>query len=202
MSNWQYATVVPTTNWRSAMTLPRELKLKHAGNDVFIASQPVAELSGIQSKSFVLENLKFADSLDLSKKAGAIKFPCRLNFKLEDVSDFSLSFSNDLGEELLVGYNKKSNQYFIDRTKSGKSDFEKGFAARHTAPRFTSKSNINISLVIDVSSIELFADDGLTTMTEIFFPTKPYSKILLQREGKAVIKKLEYIKLKSTLPKR
>ena len=61
---------------------------------------------------------------------------------------------------------------------------------------------MNISLVIDVSSIELFADDGLTTMTEIFFPTKPYSKILLHREGKAVIKKLEYIKLKSTLPKR
>ena len=202
MSNWQYATVVPTTNWRSAMTLPRELKLKHAGNDVFIASQPVAELSGIQSKSFVLENLKFADSLDLSKKAGVIKFPCRLNFKLEDVSDFSLSFSNDLGEALLVGYDKKLNQYFIDRSKSVKTDFEKGFAARHTAPRFTNKSNMNISLVVDVSSVELFADDGLTTMTEIFFPTTPYNKILLQREGKTVIKKMEYIKLSSTLPKR
>ncbi len=202
MSNWQYATVVPTTNWRSAMTLPRELQLKHAGSDLFIASQPVSELSGIQSKSIVIENLKFADSLDLSKKTGSVKFPCRLNFSTEKSSDFSLSFSNDLGEALLVGYNKKSNQYFIDRTKSGKSDFENGFAARHTAPRFTNKPNMNISLVIDVSSIELFADDGLTTMTEIFFSTKPYSKILLQREGKAVIKKLEYIKLKSTLPKQ
>jgi len=118
---------------------------------------------------------------------------------MEKASDFSLSFSNDLGEELLVGYDKKLNQYFIDRSKSGKTDFEKGFAARHTAPRFTSKSNINISLILDVSSVELFDDDGVTTMTEIFFPNKPYSKILLQQAGKAVIKKLEYIKLRSVL---
>ena len=27
MSNWQYAGIVPTTTWRSAMTLPRELEL-------------------------------------------------------------------------------------------------------------------------------------------------------------------------------
>ena len=202
MSNWQYATVVPTTNWRSAMTLPRELQLKHVGNNLIIASQPVSELSGIQSKSIVLENLKFADSLDVSKKAGAINFPCQVNLKMDNANNFSLSFSNDLGEVLLVGYDKKSNQYFIDRSKSGKIDFEKGFAARHTAPRFTSEFNMNISLVIDVSSVELFADDGLTTMTEIFFPTKPYNKILLRREGKTVLKKLEYIKLKSTLPKR
>ena len=201
MSNWQYATVVPTTNWRSAMTLPRELKLKHVGNNLLIASQPVPELAGIQAKSIVKENLKFTDSLDLSKKIAIVKFPCRLNINMEKTSDFSLSFSNDLGEELLVGYDKKLNQYFIDRSKSGKTTFEKGFAARHTAPRFTSKSNMNISLLIDVSSVELFADDGLTTMTEIFFPNKPYSRILLQQTGKAVLKKLEYIKLRSILQK-
>jgi len=201
MSNWQYATVVPTTNWRNAMTLPRELQLKHVGSNLLIASQPVSELSGIQGKPIVIEKLKISDSLILSKKIGAVKFPCRLTISMEKASDFSLSFSNDLGEELLVGYDKKLNQYFIDRSKSGKTTFEKGFAARHTAPRFTSKSNINISLILDVSSVELFADGGLTTMTEIFFPNKPYSKILLQQAGKAVIKKLEYIKLRSTLQK-
>ena len=201
MSNWMYANQVPTTTWRNAMTLPRELQLKHVGNNLLIASQPVSELSGIQGKPIVMKNLKISDSLNLSKKISTIKFPCRLNLSMEKASDFSLSFSNDLGEELLVGYDKKLNQYFIDRSKSGKIDFEKGFAARHTAPRFTSKSNMNISLLIDVSSVELFADDGLTTMTEIFFPNKPYSRILLQQTGKAVLKKLEYIKLRSILQK-
>ena len=183
------------------MTLPRELQLKHVGNNLLIASQPVSELSAIEGKPIVIENLKITDSLHLFKKISTIKFPCRLNINMEKTSDFSLSFSNDLGEELLVGYDKKLNQYFIDRSKSGKTTFEKGFAAWHTAPRFTSKSNMNISLLIDVCSVELFADDGLTTMTEIFFPNKPYSRILLQQTGKAVLKKLEYIKLRSILQK-
>ena len=38
MSNWQYAEKVPTTIWRGATTLPRELKLKHAGNKMFVTS--------------------------------------------------------------------------------------------------------------------------------------------------------------------
>jgi fructan beta-fructosidase len=65
------------------------------------------------------------------------------------------------------------------------------------APRFTDNGKMNLSLVIDASSVELFADDGLTVMTEVFFPNKPYSQIRLQSSDNAVIKKLEYINLKS-----
>ena len=55
---------------------------------------------------------------------------------------------------------------------------------------------MNVSLVIDVSSVELFADDGLTVMTEIFFPYKPYNKLQLQSTEKVVFKKIEYAALK------
>ena len=41
MSNWLYANVVPTVKWRNAMTIPRELKLKHAGNNSYVVSEPV-----------------------------------------------------------------------------------------------------------------------------------------------------------------
>ena len=58
-------------------------------------------------------------------------------------------------------------------------------------------SKMNISLVIDVSSVELFADDGLTVMTSIFFPNKEYNKIHIQSPDNVLIKKLEYINLKS-----
>ena len=56
---------------------------------------------------------------------------------------------------------------------------------------------MNITLVIDVSSVELFADDGLTVMTEIFFPNKPYNQIHIQSPESVLIKKLEYINLSS-----
>ena len=148
MSNWQYANQVPTETWRGAMTIPRELKIKHVDNDMFIASQPVAELFGIQSVATVIPNIS-TKGTDLSAKAGAIHLPCRINMALENAADFSLTISNEPGEAIVIGYDKKMNQFFIDRSKSGKIDFEKGFAAKHTAPRLTSKTTMNVSLIID-----------------------------------------------------
>jgi fructan beta-fructosidase len=118
---------------------------------------------------------------------------------MDQAADLSIVLSNEMGEEVVIGYDKGANQFFIDRSKSGKVDFHKDFAARHTAPRFTSSSKMDMTLVIDVASVEMFADDGLSVMTEIFFPNKPYSKINIQSANGAVIKKLDYAKLNGTL---
>jgi fructan beta-fructosidase len=197
MSNWMYANTVPTETWRSAMTFPRELKLKHVRDEILLASQPVVELSKIQSKPITISNVKITNSIDMAARIGKVKFPCRINLSMDEIKDFSLVVSNDMGEELIIGYDKKQNQYFIDRTKSGKTNFQNEFAARHVAPRLTDNTKMNISLLIDVSSVELFADDGSTVMTAIFFPNKPYSQIHIQSTENAVIKNMEYINLKS-----
>ena len=197
MSNWLYAKVVPTKTWRSAMTIPRELKLKHECNDIFIVSQPVAELSIIETKQETAENTKTNKSLHLTHKTGKINLPCRLNLSFQESKDFSLIISNELNEQIVIGYDQKQNQFFIDRTKSGKTDFQKDFAAKSVAPRLTPNPKMNISLVIDVSSVELFADDGLTVMTGIFFPNKPYNQFHLTSADNLTIKKMEFTKLKS-----
>ncbi len=197
MSNWLYANVVPTEKWRNAMTIPRELKLKHAGKEIFLASMPVAELSKFQSKSFIISNVKLTSTFNLGDKTGKTGFPCRINLSLDDVRDFSLVVSNDMGEKLEIGYDKKQNLYFLDRTLSGILDFKKEFTGRHVAPRLTSNGRMNISILIDNSSAELFADEGLTVMTSIFFPSKPFNQISIQSSENAVIKKLEFIKFKN-----
>jgi fructan beta-fructosidase len=197
MSNWLYANKVPTIKWRNAMTLPRELKLRQVGNEIFIASQPVAELSEIQSNPIVVKNISTAVSTDLAKKIGKLKLPCRLNIGIDAIKDFLLTLSNQLGDELVIGYDKDQNQYFIDRNKSGKTDFQKDFASRHIAPRFTDSNKMNLSIILDESSVELFADDGLTVMTEVFFPSKPFNQFHIQTKEKVLFKKIEYMNLKS-----
>jgi len=200
MSNWLYANMVPTETWRNAMTIPRELKLQHLGKDILIAAEPVRELTNIQSKPIIISNLKINKTIDMAGIVQKPTLPCRLNLNFEEVKDFSLIVSNDMGEELIIGYDKKQHQYFIDRSKSGKTTFQKEFAARHVAPRFTDRAKMNISLLIDASSVELFADDGLTVMTAIFFPSKPYHQIHIESPDNILIKKLEYINLKSIWP--
>ena len=121
----------------------------------------------------------------------------KLNLFSETTKDLSITVFNDIGEKLVIGYDKSKNQYFIDRTNSGNTSFHKEFAAKQVAPRFTATSKMDISLLIDVSSVELFADKGLTVMTTIFFPTKPYTKIEIESADGGVIKKMEYMSLKS-----
>jgi fructan beta-fructosidase len=196
MTNWMYANVVPTETWRNAMTIPRELRIVKTGKEILIASGPVSELTTIKSKPVIVNNISLSRQFEVSENTGSIKFPCLLNLSLEELNDFSVLLSNSLGEELLIGYDKIKNQYFIDRSKSDKTDFKEGFAAKHTAPRFAGGSKMNLSLLLDVSSVELFADDGLTVMTEIFFPNSLYNKISIQSNANATIKSLEYRKLK------
>jgi len=197
MSNWMYANLVPSLKWRNAMTIPRELHIKHAGDDLYVASEPVRELDKIESAPSVSADLKVSGNYDLSHIAKQTHVPFRLNISLNEIRDFSLVLSNSSNEKLIIGYDKSLNQYFIDRTGSGKVDFQKGFSAKHLAPRFTANGEIALSIIVDESSVELFADDGLTVMTEIVFPSKPYDQFHIQTHETVVFKKLEYINLKS-----
>jgi fructan beta-fructosidase len=200
MSNWMYANLVPTLTWRNAMTVPRELKIVDIGSGMFVASQPVAELQEIQSKPIVAEDVKVAKDLDLSSMAKNMAIPFQLNMEMDENDNFSIVLSNDLHEQLILGYDKKSNQYFIDRRNSGKIDFQKEFAAKHMAPRLSNNKKMNLTLLFDESSVELFGDEGLTVMTEIFFPEKPYTSIHLQSNERIVLRKLRFTALKGIWP--
>ena len=197
MSNWLYANVVPTYKWRNAMTIPRELKIKHAGNDILVASVPVKELIIMEEQPIVVKNNTVIDSFDIGQKTKGVKFPCRLNLDMDSIKDFLIVLSNDMGEQLLIGFDKSNNQFYIDRTKSGKTDFQKDFAVKDTAQRFIKSQKMDVSLIIDVSSVELFADKGLTVMTALFFPRTSYDRMHLYSGGELIIKELDFIKLKS-----
>lgn len=186
MSNWQYAEKVPTEKWRSATTIARELRMDKIGSNYIVASTPVKELMGIEgtvTKSY-FTNLEFTTG------------PSKLSFSTDKIESFTITLSNAQGEKVDIGYDKSTNKYFIDRTKSGKVSFEKGFAAKHTAPRFSTKPGMNMTLVIDDASVELFADDGLTVMTEIFFPNSPYSTLSIKGDAFKA-KQVNFSKLKS-----
>ena len=196
MSNWQYADKVPTQKWRSAMTIPRELGLQKIGNTYLVSSKPVAEINSLEEKPAQLKNIDVTH-FDLTAKTGVMKGPARLHIIADQIADFSITLFNTGGQKLVIGYDKATNHYFIDRTGSGKTDFEKGFAKKHLAPRLATAANIELTLIIDIASVELFADNGLSVMTEIFFPDNNYSNITIQAPGNFKISSLEYVPMKA-----
>jgi fructan beta-fructosidase len=201
MSNWQYANVVPTQTWRSAMTIPRDLSLARVGEQYRIRSLPVPELNNVAATPTRLQNIDARD-YNLSESVGKLAAPARVTLLGDTIQSFSLVLSNNAGETVTIGYDKDSNSYFIDRTRSGKTTFEKGFAARHTAPRFTTSSQLELTLIIDQASVELFADNGLSVMTSIFFPNTPFTDMHINAPGGLKINTLQYSKMNPTLNTR
>ncbi|MBK6965245.1 MAG: GH32 C-terminal domain-containing protein [Bacteroidales bacterium] len=87
---------------------------------------------------------------------------------------FGVELSNAKGEQMLIGYDKANSKFYINREKAGKSDFSADFKGLHTAPFRLSDTLVNMRLLIDVASVELFAMNGEVVMTDIFFPTEDF----------------------------
>ena len=195
MSNWLYATKVPTATWRSANTVPRELSLKEVNNKLYVTAMPVKELNTIATPLATLSNVK-ADG-NILAKTKAIATAYRVTVSANKLDDVSFTFSNADGERLVAGYDTKNNQYFIDRTAAGKSDFYKNFATKHSASRLSNDNKMNITFIIDAASIEMFADDGVTIMTDIFFPKSLLNRLQISSPTHLPIQTVQIDKLNS-----
>lgn len=199
MNNWQYADKVPTASWRGATTVPRELGLKEVNKELYLTSTPVKELNALDGKMSSLTDLAVKGSTDLTAKTGGQYNTFKLELSAPATADFALVLANEQGNELLIGYDKSANVYYIDRTKSGKTDFEKNFGKRNTAPRLATDKTISLTMLVDVASAELFADDGLSVLTGVFFPDSALTKLSIRSVTGTTISRMTFTKLSPSM---
>ena len=181
MSNWEYAQVVPTEVWRSAMTLPRKLGLIQTDAGFRLTADPIRELRRLRAGAVTISRRPINEDVDLLRnihdRTGL--YEIHLEIFKPQAGQIKLELVNDQGEFIQVGYDADQNEYFTDRLSSGQSGFSEKFSGRHFAPCYYDESIIKMTLMIDHSSMELFADDGKIVMTEIYFPTTPFNDIKL-----------------------
>ncbi|WP_075594272.1 glycoside hydrolase family 32 protein [Pseudoalteromonas sp. PAB 2.2] len=179
MSNWQYANTVPTESWRGAMTIPRELKLLQTNEGLRVASVPVKELDTLLSgeqKQAILEGRKSYALHELFKIAsGQFRAQFGANSKNQELIEIKLSSINQESVSILL--NPKTGLVSLDRSKSGLSDFDQEFTRLQKAPVIANLENYQFDIWVDKGSIEVFINDGQTTLTSVVFPTEPYSQL-------------------------
>ena len=196
MSNWDYSQIVPTNKWRGAMTVPRELELIKIDGQTYVASKPVSELKTLHESKGLKAGLALNSSVDIAEAYDIQPSKFDLSFTIEN-EPFELKLSNDEGEFLLVGYDLESREFYIDRRKAGKTSFSDAFGRINTAKRISKDGNIEIRLLVDVSSVELFTDDGEVVMTSLFFPNSDFTHLEISTESKATLKGFEINEMKS-----
>ncbi|MBW3545422.1 MAG: GH32 C-terminal domain-containing protein, partial [Bacteroidetes bacterium] len=186
MSNWQYANVVPTEKWRSAMTVARSLQLANTPAGLRLLSKPVEELEKLYENTRQLEAQMVSDSLSISNALGFNSPTFALQLALtadEALKGFALELSNSRGQRVIVGYDARRQAYYTDRRQAGNHNFSAEYPSIHYGPRLELGQEYSLHLLVDVASVELFADGGKTVMTDIFFPDEPFTNIKLRSEG-------------------
>ncbi|MCA8829534.1 glycoside hydrolase family 32 protein [Hymenobacter pini] len=199
MSNWEYANQVPTSPWRSAMTAPRDLALRQVGSEIYLTSQPVPEVAKLAQPARQLTNLTVKNELSLADQLPSPGPQFQLKMSTRQLQDFQLIFGNAQGEELVVGFDKGKNQYYIDRSKVGDASFSPKFAGRAPGPRLATGPAADLTLLFDAASVEVFADGGLTTLTDIFFPKQPLTTLSLRAPGGLTVDALTYARLAASV---
>lgn len=186
MSNWEYANNVPTSQYRSANSVPRDLVLYTKNGQTYLSSTPSPEMLKLRGKAQKKGSFKVDRSHEinpiLSGNAGT--YEIEIKFKNNGADIMSFQLFNSKGEEVEMRYNLLDNTFTMDRRNSGATDFSKTFATATSAPISAAKE-YTLRLLVDKSSIEAFDGNGEFVMTNLVFPEEPYNRISFNAKGGA-----------------
>jgi sucrose-6-phosphate hydrolase SacC (GH32 family) len=184
MSNWLYGETTPTSPFRSAMTVPRSLTLHRTPDGLRLAQKPVAEMA----KLYDGPALKFPGGTFAEANAWLAKqkdLPMLLAVKMSFAGQqpFTITVETGPGEETAIICDPDVGKITVDRTRSGLTDFHDRFSGRHEAPLRIADDAFDLCLLLDTSSIEVFAQKGETVLTDLIFPGTDYRRLNLSADG-------------------
>lgn len=200
MSNWQYAQDVPTSPWRSAMSLPRSLTLREIDGQYRLVQRPVDELKKLRDRRLRLSSPSPEKSMVINPSWISPRSPLELEARFEPSDDavFQLALAGGADEATVLRVDVPNEELTLDRTRSGQVDFHDHFPGAYTAPIRLINGELKLRVFIDVSSVEVFVNDGETVMTSLIFP-KPESQGIELRmiEGESTAYEIDVWKLRS-----
>ena len=172
MNNWLYAGDIPTSPWRGAMTIPRVVSLAAYDGDIRLVQTPIAELQQLRGASFRFKDETIGEGVTLLRDAGVRGTTLEIvaEFEVESAGDFGLSVRAGVSEETLIGYDVGRQTVYLDRTRSGRVDFNENFTGVHESPVPLSDNRLKLHTFVDWSSVEVFVNDGYAVITDRIFP--------------------------------
>ncbi|QOS81573.1 glycoside hydrolase family 32 protein [Paenibacillus sp. JNUCC31] len=168
MSNWMYANLTPTEDYRGAMTIARELALETRGGEIVLIQRPAHELEQARTPVLSLQDVSIGHVQEQLKDLKLVSYEIHMEWAPNQSIHFALR--SGAGNETVVGIDCERNEVYVDRNQSGVSDFHEHFCGRHAAHLYTTEGNLNLRIYVDESSVEVFANDGEAVITDLIYP--------------------------------
>ncbi len=196
-NNWQTC-LVPTSPWRSCMSVPRTLSLRmvpgtkpNEPQRYVIVQRPVREFDKLRTNTMLLDTRAATwPPVAVTKQEDLLDMNFVIEATLKPGKARSCGFRIRTGDEEFTefGYDRESSAVYVDRRKSGNVDFHEAFAGRHEAPTRVIDGEVKLHVIVDRSSIEVFINDGEAVISDRIFPStqRPVVEVFVGDETAAI----------------
>jgi fructan beta-fructosidase len=185
MNNWSYANKLPTSPWRGQLTLPRSLRLIKTGTGIRLKQDPVIELQALREDHLHRDHSTWQDIETLvAQRQWPETIEIDAVLECKECQEFGFVVRKGDGYGTRIGFDPAWNDVYVDRSHSGDLIIGPTFAARHEAPISIEDGQVHLHIFLDRSSVELFASDGLVTITDLIYPREEDRSIGVYGVGK------------------
>jgi fructan beta-fructosidase len=193
MNNWNYAmdTIV---GWQEAMTVPRTTTLKEVKDSIEVRQRPADEMAKVRKKTITeMDSGTIGPSSNPLKKENVagqtLELVMTIDPRSADHVGIRVREGND--QESVIVYDAVNKELRFDRTNSGKV-FRDGYYGKTSAPlEPLDDGTIKLRILVERCSVEIFANEGRQTMTNLVFPDWDSTDVSLFAEGGAA--KIEHL---------
>jgi len=186
MSNPRYAGATPTSPWRSAMSLPREIALQAHAGGYLVLQRPLRELEALQTRRRHYAAIKpgTAGKVVLNVSGRDFAHRIRALVKTEASNGFSVIVGTMDAPSVTVDFDALAGLLSVRRFGP---DTIPTFVSRNAAPLDAANGLVALDIVVDRSSVEVFANDGERTICEQMFPDDGAYSVSIQGKDDAAI---------------
>ncbi|MEU8911259.1 GH32 C-terminal domain-containing protein [Streptomyces mirabilis] len=174
MNNWDYGGVIPTSPWRGAQSIPREMALRTVDGRIRLTSRPVNSVTSLRQKRPATAagvTVKNTSKTLIGPADQGKALDIEATFSLKDADRFGLRVRTGAGGEgTVIGYDTTTQEMYVDRTHSGAVDFNSTFPGVQTAPLKAKNGKVKLRILVDWSSVEVFGGSGEAVITDQIFP--------------------------------
>ncbi|HEY9355364.1 MAG TPA: glycoside hydrolase family 32 protein [Arthrobacter sp.] len=185
MNNWEYANQIPTSPWRSPMTLAREISLRTVDGSPRLIQQATGDFGARSgaAQSFTLAATELSDCTRVLDGAAGSVQRIEATFIPGNAQEFGLIIRGNGAHGTRIGIRPVPGTLHVDRRTSGRTDFHPSFPSIDAAPIRTIDGSYKLTIYVDRCSVEIFAQDGQVTMTELIFPAPTSTDVAVYALG-------------------
>lgn len=168
MQMWDRTMPTQADGWVGAFTLPRELSVKN--NHLY--QTPVKEIENYRKDKVTYSNVNLLNNESISlENINGNTLELEFTLNMQDATKAGVKLFKGTIHETTVYYDAVKGDVVLDRSKSGVniSGVESNRFTRSASVELVD-GNVKFRIFLDVSSIEVFINDGYSTITANVYP--------------------------------